>query len=91
MDKQEKHVLLTSRPDKPRAALLVAALKEEGEHAVTTGGYTAGFVAEAPGWVKVRVSEDDLPRAKEILADLKDVDEEEIDWSKVDIGEPEEE
>lgn len=91
MDKRDHLVLLTSRPTETEAAILVAALQESGLHAVATGSFTAGFVAEAPGWVRVLVAEDDLPRAKEILAEHEASADEEIDWSQVDVGEPEDE
>ena len=58
--------------------------------AFATGGATAGFKAEAPGSVQVLVRRADLERAERALAEIEK-DEGEIDWSKIDVGEPEDE
>jgi hypothetical protein len=71
------------------AGFIVAALDEHGIKATMTGEATAGFRAEAPGWVQVLVAERDLPHAQSVLDALQhEVDE--IDWSQVDVGEAEE-
>ena len=70
------------------AAALQGALAEHAIDAVITGGFTAGFKAEAPGDVAVLVREADLADARAVLTELSD-DRDEIDWSKVDVGEPE--
>ena len=88
-DAQEP-VLLTSAPNEMEAGIIVGALEEEGVKATMTGVYTAGFRAEAPGWVSVLVAEDDLPRAQAVLGRLRR-EHAEIDWSQVDVGEPEDE
>ena len=61
---------------------------KEGIRGTVVGGFTAGFRAEAPGGATVMVLENDLPRAKEILAELRKHGAD-IDWSKVDVDEPE--
>jgi hypothetical protein len=71
------------------AIAVVAALKGCGIHASTTGGYTAGFRAQAPGQLQVIVRRHELQLARQVLADIKE-DAAEIDWSQVDVGEPEE-
>ena len=70
------------------AAAVQGALAEQGIDAVTTGGFTSGFKAEAPGNVAVQVREADVARARAILRELRD-DPQEIDWSQVDVGKPE--
>ena len=70
--------------------VVVGALESEGILSTAVGGFTAGFKAEAPGWVQVMVSEEDLPVAQNTLAKLKQ-EIAEIDWSQVDVGEPEDE
>jgi hypothetical protein len=67
----EKLRAAASVPHEAQAAMIVAALEREGIRAFAAGGFISGFRAEAPGWVKVLVREDELPRAKEILARLK--------------------
>ena len=70
------------------AAAIVAALAARGIEATTTGGFTAGFRAEAPGDVNVVVRHADLERAVRIFNELED--DPNFDWSQVDIGDPEE-
>jgi hypothetical protein len=77
---------LTTVTSEYEATAIVSALEAEGIRATTVGGFTAGFRAEAPGGVTVVVLEDDLPRAKEILAGLKQHGAG-IDWSQVDVDE----
>lgn len=79
---------LVSLPTEAQAMIVVGALDNEGIKSTAVGGYTAGFKAEAPGWVKVMVAEEDLPVAQNTLAKLKQ-EIAEIDWSTVDVGEPE--
>jgi len=70
------------------AAAILAALSESGIQGTTTGSFTTGFQAEAPGDVTVVVRQSDLPRALEVLAELETV-KKDIDWGSVDVGEPE--
>jgi Putative prokaryotic signal transducing protein len=86
----ERLVLLESTPTEIKAGVIVAALEQGGIQATMTGTYTAGFRAEAPGWVKILVAEDDLLQARTILRDVvrENMD---VDWSQIDVGEPEKE
>ncbi len=79
--------VLESFPNDLEAANVVAALNAHGVEASTTGGYIAGFRAEAPGNVNVIVRHRDLDRAKQVLADIKKW-RTDVDWSQVDVGEP---
>ncbi|TWT32255.1 hypothetical protein KOR34_40170 [Posidoniimonas corsicana] len=89
MDNPTEHIEpLVSLPTEAQAMIVVGALESEGIKSTAVGGYTAGFKAEAPGWVQVMVSEEDLPVAQNTLAKLKQ-EIAEIDWSQVDVGEPE--
>ena len=81
---------LTSVRNELEAGIVVGALEQEGIKAAMSGVYTAGFRAEAPGWVEVLVAEDDLPQAQLILRQTRD-EHTEVDWSTVDVGEPEDE
>lgn len=80
---------LLSVPNEWEAAAVVGALAEEGVPAKAVGAATAGFRAEAPGEVAVLVAEEDVPRAQAILASV-DLQATEVDWSQVDVGQPEE-
>lgn len=52
--------------------MIVAALEEQGIEAHVTGEFTSGFKAEAPGNVKILVSDADLAKAARILSDFGD-------------------
>ena len=52
------------------AAMIVSALAAHDIDATTTGGYTAGFRAEAPGEVSVLVRSSDLPAAQLLLREF---------------------
>ncbi len=79
---------LTRYCSEVEAVALLAALSESGIQGTTTGSFTTGFQAEAPGDVTVVVRQSDLPRAQKVLAKLENM-KEDIDWSSVDVGEPE--
>ena len=76
-------------PTEVEAKMIVDALNREGIQAQAAGILTAGFRAEAPGRVKVLVHKRDLAKGKALLDDYSK-SREEIDWSQVDLGEPEE-
>jgi len=80
--------VLTSVRNDLEAAPLLAALDRLGIEATTTGGFTADFRAEAYGEVRIVVKHKDLARAKEALEQLGEGSSD-IDWSQVDVGEPE--
>ncbi len=82
----ERLVLLESTPTEMEAGIIVAALEEAGIQATMTGAHTAGFCAEAPGWVKILVAEGDLLQARTILRDVVR-ENKDVDWSQVDVGE----
>jgi hypothetical protein len=82
--------LLLSVATEAEAAGIATALAEYGIEAMTTGGVTAGFKAEAPGSVQILVRAADFEQAKRALAEIR-ADEGHIDWSKVDVGQPEDE
>ena len=80
--------ILTYVAAEPEATLIVSVLKDEEIDAAAEGTLTTGFRAEAPGEVRIMVRHQDLNRAKQVLADLRRASAE-IDWSEVDVGEPE--
>ncbi len=80
---------LTSTPSEMEAGVIVATLEENGIKATFNGQSTSGFRAEAPGWVQVLVAEEDVPRAQALLDEVRDEDVD-VDWSSVDVGEPDE-
>ena len=66
-----KLVTVAERPSEAIASVLINALADEGIRAIATGGFTAGFRAEAPGVVRVQTFERDAQRARKIIAELK--------------------
>lgn len=92
--------IMTSDPNRPEvllavsseveAAVIVTALEPHEIEAITVGGYTSGFKAEAPGTVAVVVKMADFDRAKQALAEIRE-QQGEVDWSKVDVMETAEE
>jgi hypothetical protein len=85
---QNRPVVLCEFENEFQATALLAELQASGIEASTTGGFTAGFRAESPGLVQVVVRQVDAELAKEVFANLGQ-SKSEIDWSKVDVGEPE--
>ena len=78
---------LTRVTTEAEAAAIVTALETQGIQATATGGYTAGFRAEAPGYVTVLVRQQDLAAAQRVLAELRHHGGD-VDWSQVDVGDP---
>ena len=72
---EENLVTVAERPTESAAHLLVSLLADAGIRSVATGGHTAGFRAEAPGWVQVKTMESDAANAKKLIAELEEVDE----------------
>ena len=89
MDKNDKLVTLTQVDDEVNASIIISTLEKAGIKATSTGVFTAGFRAEAPGYVSVVVSEKDLVEAQRVL-DTIEYQKSDVDWSKVDVGDPEE-
>jgi hypothetical protein len=81
-------VLLTSTPTEMGASIIIAALEDNGIEASMTGNFTAGVLAEVMGWVQVLVPEAELTRAQQVMNEVKQ-DRADIDWSQVDVGQPE--
>jgi hypothetical protein len=78
--------VLLSVANEVEAAAIVTALAEYDIHAISVGGYTSGFKAEAPGNVAIVVKLTDFDRAKAALEEICR-DQREIDWSQVDVTE----
>ena len=57
------------------ALILVSVLKDAGIRAIATGGFTAGFRAEAPGMLKVQTLEADAERARQVIAEIRELPE----------------
>lgn len=85
----EKHTaVLAEFKFEPEARLMQTILQDHGINAETVGWQSSGFRAEAPGYARVIVLEEDLVRARKVMETARH-DALEIDWSTVDLGEPE--
>jgi hypothetical protein len=80
---------LLSAANEIEAGDIVTALAAYDVQAFTVGDFTSGFKAEAPGSVQVLVRRCDLDRAEQALAEIRE-NEGEVDWSSIDVGEPDE-
>ena len=90
MARDEDHLArLTSVRTELEAGVIVDGLESRGIPATMAGVYTANFRAEAPGWVEVLVAEDDLSKAESLLDEVRQ-EHGDVDWSQVDVGEPDE-
>jgi hypothetical protein len=90
MARDEDHLArLTSVRTELEAGIIVGGLESRGIPATMSGVYTANFRAEAPGWVEVLVAEDDLSKAESALEEVRQ-ERGDVDWSQIDVGEPEE-
>ncbi|MEO0530845.1 MAG: DUF2007 domain-containing protein [Planctomycetota bacterium] len=89
MSEPTNPTLLTEVLTEADAILLRDALAEHGIRAVYNGAAIAGFRAEAPAMVRVLVASDDLERARQLLKDKQLATAGDIDWSQIDVGEPE--
>jgi hypothetical protein len=84
----EKLVIIARFPYEAEAAPLMEALAAANITATMTGGFTAGFIAEAPGDIQIKILDHDLPRAKKVVAAFE-LGKHDVDWDSVDVGEPE--
>ena len=66
-----KLVTVAERDLESAALILVTVLKDAGIRAIATGGFTAGFRAEAPGVVKVQTFEVDAERARQVISEIR--------------------
>jgi hypothetical protein len=70
MTSDSTHVeVLGAFENEMQASVIVEALASRGIRAQMVGGFTAGFRAEAPGFVKVLVDAGELAAAREVLAE----------------------
>ena len=87
-DNPDELTTLAHVPSEADAAPIVDALIAAGISATMTGGFTAGFIAEAPGDISIKVFEKDHARAMKVVRQFE-LENKSIDWSQVDVGEPE--
>lgn len=69
------------------AAAIATALEAEGIETTTTGSYTSGFQAEAPGTVQVVVRQSQAEKAHQVLTRLEEQAETEEAGESEDDGE----
>jgi hypothetical protein len=85
-----EHVVVAATAENElEAGVMVAALEEAGIKSTMSGAAIADFRIAIPSGVQVLVAQEDLARAQEVIRKGED-DDEDVDWSKVDVGQPEE-
>jgi hypothetical protein len=70
-----------------QASVIVGALEEAGIKARAVGGVISDLREGFPVGISVVVAESDLARAKEVVDELR-LHRGEVDWSKVDVDNP---
>jgi hypothetical protein len=85
----ERTAVLTSAPSETEASIIIEALESNGIRA-ESDEYTSGLRAGPWNWSTIMVAEEDLARAKEVLERVKE-ENAHIDWSQIDVGQPEDE
>ena len=85
----ERTAKLTSAPNEAVAALVISALEDLGIKA-SSDETTSDLRAGAWNWIDILVDENDLAQAQEALQQIKQ-ENSEIDWSQIDVGQPEDE
>lgn len=80
---------ITSAHSVMDAAPIIAALERAGIKAMTGNTASATVLPEAMGEVEILVANHDAPRARTLL-DLIEEHGADVDWSQVDVGDPEE-
>jgi xanthine dehydrogenase iron-sulfur cluster and FAD-binding subunit A len=80
---------VTSAHSIMEAAPIIAALDRAGIKAMTGNSESATMMPEAMGEVEILVAQHDAPRALTLL-ELIEEHGSDVDWSQVDVGEPEE-
>jgi len=79
--------VLTIAANEAEAALIANRLQDEGILSTIGGEFAFAFRADIPRKIKVLVPRSDLDRAKMLLEAMK-TEQKDIDWSKVDVGQP---
>ncbi len=89
MSRADDLCVITSAHSVMEAAPIVAALERAGIKAMTGNAASATAIPEAMGEVEILVANHDAPRAHTLLELIEEhgVD---VDWSQVDVGQPEE-
>ncbi|MHC4910459.1 MAG: putative signal transducing protein [Planctomycetota bacterium] len=88
-EKSESRTFVVAQVESEWQATLIAdVLRDNGIDAAVAGALTAQFRAEAPGYARVIVPEEQSERAGAILEKHR-TETSDIDWSQVDTGAPE--
>ncbi len=70
-DDPNQPVVLMTTPTEAEAAMIAAALENQGVSAHVIGALTSGFRTEVPGCVEILVRQTDLERAREALRNIE--------------------
>jgi hypothetical protein len=87
-DQQPKLVTLTNVANEAEAKSLIGLFEEEGISVFMNGGDDLSLFGEDLGDVMLIVKKSDYDQAAKLLEEIE-AENTEIDWSQVDVGEPE--
>ena len=79
--------VLTTLSSELEATAIATNLDARNINVRVVGGFLSEFKAETPAGIQLIVARADLDRARAVLAELQS-DSSEVDWSDVDVGEP---
>ena len=87
-DQQPELVTLTNVPNEAEAKSLIGLFEDEGIKVFINGGDDLSLFGEELGDVQLIVKKSDYDQAAKLLQEIE-AENSEIDWSQVDVGEPE--
>lgn len=87
-DQRPELVTLTKVPNESEAKSLIGLFEEEGISVFINGGDDLSLFGDDVGDIQLIVKKVDYDRAAKLLEEIE-AENSEIDWSQVDVGEPE--
>ena len=87
-DQQPELVTLTNVANESEAKSLIGLFEDEGISVFINGGDDLSLFGEEMGDVQLIVKKADYEKASKLLQEIEE-ENSEIDWSQVDVGEPE--
>ena len=87
-DERPELVTLTKVPNEAEAKSLIGLFEEEGIAVFINGGEDLSLFGEDIGDIQLIVKKSDYDQASKLLEEIEE-ENSEIDWSQVDVGEPE--
>lgn len=87
-DQQPELVTLTNVDNEAEAKSLIGLFEDEGITVFINGGSDLSLFGDEAGEVQLIVKKSDYDQASKLLEEIE-AENSEIDWSQIDVGEPE--